>query len=91
MTKTKTREIIVRGGDDGYRVVSYDGTEYWDLDGPFAEESEAEAAAEWIRQQVAQAQDGGQDLPPEDVEDDGAAEEAAWYEELNRGYAQDRI
>ncbi len=24
-------------------------------------------------------------------EDDGGAEEAAWYEELNRGYAQDRL
>ena len=48
----KNRSLEIRFDKDGYRVVSTDGTEYWDIDGPFETEEEAAKSmqfhqAEW--------------------------------------------
>lgn len=57
-TKEQTmnkREIEVRSEEDGFRVVSTDGTEYWDIDGPFDTEEEAEKAAEMHKKEWLQS------------------------------------
>lgn len=50
-----TRETFVRQESDGWRVVSTDGTEEWDIDGPFETEAEAIAAKSQADEMWAQA------------------------------------
>ena len=37
------RRLIIKKATDGHRILSTDGVEYWDVDGPFETEAEAEA------------------------------------------------
>lgn len=85
-----------------YRVIWDNGIDCGELaGGPFETEEQAAAFGEnWRAEMVAIDDDPEEaeeaysyeveEIEPE-PEDDGGAEEAAWYAELNRGYARDRI
>ena len=37
------RRLIIKKDSEEYRVLSTDGTEYWEVDGPYETEAEAES------------------------------------------------
>jgi hypothetical protein len=84
-----------------YKVIWDNGHANGELNGPFETEAEAEKFGEdWRREMIAldeKPEEANEaysfdviEIEPEPEPEDND-EEAAWYEELNRGYARDRI
>lgn len=50
----KKRQLVIKQEENFYYIYSYDGTEYWDIDGPYKTEIEAEKSLEIFLSEIAQ-------------------------------------
>jgi hypothetical protein len=87
-----------------YKILWDNGHACGELSGQYTSEADAERAGrDWIRGMIAiedtakgrreaRAAYSWEIIEEDDeAQEDDGAEESAWYEELNRGYARDRI